>query len=285
MIDMTTKFKLILSIALLAFVQLVGAQTKDTILLWSEGNPTVMDLNPSERTGWYEGIFEVNTPLLKAYFPEKKFDRKISCVVCPGGGFTHLSIKKEGYEIAEWLNSLGITAFVLQYSVPNKKTQAISDIQRAVRLVRHKTEEWGLNPNKVGVIGFSAGGNLGARISCDPEKSNYPAKDSIDALSFTPDFVMLIYPGGLVREADNGLPPHLSFGENSPPMFLFGTQDDNITNHGLLNLTMELYHSMVPVELHILPEGGHGYGLRMGNSAGQVWPALAQKWLHKYVYN
>lgn len=262
-----------------------SSQTKDTILLWANKATVAQDLNPSTIKGWYEGIFEVNTPLLLAYLPKEELDKKVAVVVCPGGGFTHLSIKKEGYEIAEWLNSLGITAFVLQYSVPDKKAQAVYDIQRAMKLVRYNADKWGISPQKIGVIGFSAGGNLCARISCVPDTNFYDAVDVADAVSSLPNFALLIYSGGLGRKTDGKLSSHLSFGKDTPPMFIFGAADDDVTNYGSLFLTQELYRKEVPVELHILPEGGHGYGLRPANVAARTWPPLAEKWLYRYILN
>ena len=261
------------------------AQERDAVLLWSGDEPAADETNPTTRKGWYEGIFEVNHPLYTVYGPKPEFNKNIGVIVCPGGGFTHLSIRKEGYEVAEWLNALGITAFVLEYSVPEKKDQAIRDIQRAVRKVRYYAEKLNIDPDKIGVIGFSAGGNLGARVSCVPEKVNYEVVDEVDKESSIPNFTMLIYPGGLGREADAGLPAHLSFGEGTPPMFIFGTVDDKVTNFGSLYLAQELMKKNIPVELHILPDGGHGYGLRSNNVAGKFWPSLAEEWLYKYICN
>lgn len=261
------------------------SQVSDTIFLWTNRALVNPKGNPSVKKDDYEGIFQVTDPLMLVFRPKASADRKVAAIVCPGGGFTHLSIAKEGYEIATWLNSLGITAFVLEYSVPDKRAQAFQDIQRAVKIVRSRSGEWGLNPQKLGVIGFSAGGGLCARVSCIPEKMAYEPVDAADSVSCIPNFALLIYSGGLGREADSGLPTELSFGKGTPPMFVFGTADDMVTNYGSLYLTKELYRSKVPVELHILPEGGHGYGLRTGNVAGRFWPALAERWLYKYILN
>ena len=278
---MKTRFTfLFLTISLLGF-----SQANDTIFLWKNKVRVGKEINPSTKTGSYEGISHVTDPLMLVFRPKASNDRKAAAIVCPGGGFTHLSIAKEGYEIATWLNSLGITAFVLEYSVPDKRAQAFQDIQRAVKIVRSRSGEWGLNPQKLGVIGFSAGGGLCARVSCIPEKMAYEPVDAADSVSCIPNFALLIYSGGLGREADSGLPTELSYGKGTPPMFVFGTADDMVTNYGSLYLTKELYQSKVPVELHILPEGGHGYGLRTGNFAGRVWPALAERWLYKYILN
>ncbi len=278
---MKTRFTfLFLMISMLGF-----SQANDTIFLWKSKVQVGKEINPSNKTGSYEGISQVTNPLMLVFRPKDADDRKAAVIVCPGGGFTHLSIAKEGYEIATWLNSLGITAFVLEYSVPDKRAQAFQDIQRAVKIVRSRSAEWGLNPQKLGVIGFSAGGGLCARVSsCIPEKMDYKPVDLADSVSCIPNFALLIYSGGLGREADSGLPTELSFGKGTPPMFVFGTADDMVTNYGSLYLTKELYRSKVPVELHILPEGGHGYGLRTGNTAGRAWPALAESWLFRNIF-
>lgn len=277
---MRTKFSfLFLMISVLGF-----SQANDTIFLWKNKVPAGKEINPSTKTGSYEGISLVTDPLMLVFKPTATNDRKAGVIVCPGGGFTHLSIAKEGYEIATWLNGLGITAFVLEYSVPDKRDEAFQDIQRAVKIVRSQSGEWGLNPQKLGVIGFSAGGGLCAKVSSVPEKKTYVPVDAADSVSCIPNFALLIYSGGLGREADGSLPAGLSFGKGTPPMFVFCTADDMVTNYGSLYLTKELYRAKVPVELHILPESGHGYGLRPGKSAGRIWPALAESWLFRYIF-
>ncbi len=261
------------------------AQDNETIYLWPDkaladgSTPTVL---PDRGDGVIR-ITDVSEPVLIIFSAPEDRNTGAAAIVCPGGAFRHLSLNKEGYEVAEWLNSIGISAFVLQYSVPNKRDQAGKDIQRAVRIVRSRADEWGIDPHKLGVIGFSAGGNLCARVSEVPEKNAYNPVDLTDNVSCIPDFTMLIYSGGLGNADER--PTDLSFGNGTPPMFIFCTADDGVANYGSLYLTEELYRSGIPVELHILPDGGHGYGLRPANVAARTWPKLAEKWLYRYILN
>jgi acetyl esterase/lipase len=202
--------------------------------------------------------------------------------VCPGGGYSILAVDLEGYEIAEWLNSLGFTAFVLQYRVPEKEEGALQDIQRTLRIIRSRAEEWDIDPAKLGVFGFSAGGSLSARASTRYNDTTYAPVDAADTFSCRPDFSVLIYPAYLDRGEERALTPELSVDENTPPMFLFATADDYHGN-SVLVMAGALRDHEVPVELHFLAEGGHGYGLRPGNVAADTWPALAAKWLNKIV--
>ena len=187
---------------------------------------------------------------------------------------------KEGYEIAEWLNKLGFTAAVLQYRVPKKQGGALQDVQRAIRIMKDRAETWNLNPDKVGVMGFSAGGSLSARASTMYEKDTYLRVDKTDELSCRPDFALLIYPAYLDQGENRSLTPELKVNENTPQTFIFQTADDRLANSALV-YAGALRDAKVPVELHLLPEGGHGYGMRPGNEAAETWPVLAEKWLKK----
>jgi acetyl esterase/lipase len=201
-------------------------------------------------------------------------------IVCPGGGYSILAIDKEGYEIAEWLNTLGFSAFVLQYRVPKKQEGALQDAQRAIRIVRSNAKKWGLNPDKIGIMGFSAGGSLSARASTMYNVKTYDAVDKSDALSCKPDFALLIYPAYLDRGENRSLTPELDVNSETPPTFIFQTADDRLANSALV-YAQALRDAKVPVELHLLPEGGHGYGMRSGIDAAETWPKLAGKWLKK----
>jgi acetyl esterase/lipase len=260
------------------------SQVRDTIYLWpDQANDKSSPVTLPGKGDNVTRITNIVNPALIVFKPGISHKTGAAAIVSPGGAFRHLSIDKEGFEVAEWLNSMGITAFVLQYSVPEKRDQAVHDLKRAIRVVRSRASEWGIDPEKLGVIGFSAGGNLSARVSEIPEKADYNHVDSKDSVSCIPDFAILIYPGGMGNAKEK--PSDLQFGKGTPPMFIFCTADDGVANFGSLYLTEELYHSGVPVELHVLPEGGHGYGLRPANVAARTWPPLAEKWLYKYVLN
>lgn len=280
------KMKIKLSFLFIMASSLIFSQENDTIYLWPDNIQTDKRSIPSILPDRGDGVIrisDVTNPAIVVFKTHKAKNTGMAVLVSPGGAFRHLSINKEGYEVAAWLNDLGITAFVLQYSVPEKHDQALQDIQRAMRIVRSRADDWGVNPHKLGVIGFSAGGNLSVRVSCVPEKNYYEPVDAKDSISCIPDFTLLIYPGGLGNAGERA--EDLSFGKGTPPMFIFCTADDRVANYGSLYLTEELYRSEIPVELHILPEGGHGYGLRPGNLAGRAWPVFAEKWIYRYILN
>ncbi|MGE5406297.1 MAG: alpha/beta hydrolase [Methanosarcina sp.] len=231
---------------------------------------------PSRNDNVYR-ISEVTNPSLEV-FQASSVSSNGAVIVCPGGGYSILAYDKEGTEIATWLNKLGYTAFVLQYRVPQKKEGALQDIQRAIRLVRNDSKKWNIDPEKIGVIGFSAGGSLCARAGTMFSQRTYAAVDKADSLSCRPSFAMLIYPAYLDQGPDLSLTPELKMSPEIPPMFLFQTADDTFANSSLV-MAGALRKQKIPVEIHLLPKGGHGYGLRPGIDAAETWPALAGKWL------
>ena len=263
------------------------AQIRDTIYLWEGKVPGENNIKhkPAEFSTSSPDdirITNVTNPAIIVFEPEASVKNGAGVIICPGGGYRILAIEKEGYEIAEWFNKLGFTAFVLLYRVPDKKEEALYDIQRAMRIVRSKASKWDLNPNKLGVMGFSAGGSLSARASTRYTVPTYTKMDSFDSMSCRPDFALLIYPAYLDFGENRSLTPELLVDNNTPPMFIFGTADDSHGNSSLVMATA-LRDNKVPVELHLLPLGGHGYGLRSGNVAAETWPLLAEKWLKKVI--
>jgi acetyl esterase/lipase len=226
-------------------------------------------------------ITDITDPVITVYTPLSKQKTEAGIIVCAGGGNKYLAINMEGEEVAKWLNQLGITAFVLQYRVPLKQKGALQDIQRAMRLIRSNAAKWNLDTHKIGVIGFSAGGNLAARAGTAYNKVSYSPVDQTDSLSCRPDFALLIYPGSLASGPEHKLIPELVVDKNTPPMFLFVANDDPI---GLpLSFAYALHDAKVSMELHVYPKGGHGYGLRKGNPAAEAWPVLAEKWMKQIV--
>ena len=227
-------------------------------------------------------IAEVTNPSLEVFRPERSKHNGAGIIVCPGGGYHHLAVDKEGYEVAKWLAELGYTAFVLQYRVPDQYDGALSDIQRAIRVVRSRAGEWRLNTGKIGVLGFSAGASLSARAGTDFDADGYPGVDKIDEASCRPDCALRIYAGLLNRGVNKSLSPDVVIKENTPPMFIFGTADDTHANSNIV-IAQALRDAGIPVELHLMPEGGHGYGLRKGNVAAETWPIFAEAWLMRNV--
>lgn len=227
-------------------------------------------------------LTDVTNPSFLVFKPSRENNNGAGVIVCPGGGYEILAINLEGYEVADWLTKQGFTAFVLQYRVPKKQEGSLMDAQRAIRVIKNNAASYGLKPHHLGIMGFSAGGSLSARAATLSSKKTYSPADKADSLSCRPDFTLLIYPAYLDLGANRSLTPELTVDQNTPPMFLFATADDTYSNSALVMATA-LRDAKVPVELHILASGGHGYGLRKGNIAGETWPKLAEIWLKNII--
>jgi acetyl esterase/lipase len=229
-------------------------------------------------------ISEVTDPSFIVFEAEPSHANGAAVLICPGGGYSILAVDLEGYEIAKWLAKSGFMAFVLQYRVPQKPEGALQDAQRAIRLIRNDAATYKINPDKIGIMGFSAGGSLSARACTRFDEKTYPPIDKADELSARPSFGMLIYPAYLDNGPNKSLTPELTITTNTPPLFIFQTSDDPYANSALV-MAGALRESKIPVELHLYPEGGHGYGLRPGKLAADVWPKLAEKWLNRILKN
>lgn len=229
----------------------------------------------------------VSTPQIAVYRPNKDKDTGAAVVICPGGGFNILAYDLEGTEVAAWLNSIGVTGIVLKYRVPARDPQqrwlaAVQDAQRAMSLVRGKAREWGLDPQRIGILGFSAGGVTAAYTALFRDARQYAALDVVDAVSSRPDFALLIYSGGFVERGQTVLNSALPFAitKDAPPMFFVHAFDDHVPVQNALLLAAELKKADVPAELHIYDIGGHGYGLRpVAELPVTTWPARAADWL------
>lgn len=259
------------------------SQNNEIIHLWpgkvpGEIKPKSEPVISDNTSGGVLRISEVTDPAIVVFPAKKENCNGFGVIVCPGGGYSKLALDKEGYEIAEWLNTLGFSAFVLQYRVPQKQEGALQDAQRAIRIVRSNAEQWNLIPSGIGIMGFSAGGSLSARASTIYDIETYKLVDNIDDVSCKPDFSLLIYPAYLDQGENRSLTPELKVNEKTPPTFIFQTADDRLANSALV-YAQALRDAKVSIELHLLPNGGHGYGMRSGNTAAETWPPLAEKWL------
>ncbi len=232
-------------------------------------------------------VVNVSQPTMTVYSP-KGANTGVAVVVFPGGGYTSLAMDLEGTEICDWLTSRGITAVLVKYRVPVNKEgpyaespAALQDAQRTMGLVRLRAAEWHIDPHKIGVIGFSAGGHLVAATSTRFKKRSYPGVDAADKESCRPDFVIALYPGHLwYADKPFVLNPNVPVTTNTPPTFLVHAENDSI-NH--VNNSLVYYIALktagVPVEMHLYAQDGHAFGLRRTKFPITEWPRLVETWL------
>lgn len=229
----------------------------------------------------------VTTPQLAIYRPSPEKDTGTSVIICPGGGFHILAYDLEGTEVAEWLNELGITGIVLKYRVPFREAEhrgraGLQDAQRALSLVRTHAAEWRLDPARVGILGFSAGGNIAGHTVFYQGQRHYEPRDAVDTASCAPDFAILIYAAGFLDGTTGRLRDGLELTAPPPPLFLVHTWDDFVDARNPLELAAAWKRAKGAAELHLFSEGGHGYGLRPVESLPVTrWPALCAAWLKK----
>lgn len=228
----------------------------------------------------------VSVPTLTLYKAKGKSGAGPAVVVFPGGGYNILAIDLEGTEVCDWLNTIGVNCLLLKYRVPGtgpypKSPAALQDAQRAVGLVREHAAEWGIDPKRVGVLGFSAGAHLAAALSTHFDQRLYEPVDAADKFSCRPDFAVVIYPGYLALADKNFAPnPDINPTSDTPPTFLVQAEDDPVHVENALVYYQQLKNAKVPAELHIYAQGGHGYGLRRTELPVTTWPDAAGKWLH-----
>jgi len=266
--------------------------------LWPEawvgrlpGDPADFSLPPEGDTSGLSGgqvagrpvirLGNVSRPQVEVFHPLDGVVGRGAVVICPGGGYHILAYDLEGTEVAGWLNSVGLTAVVLKYRVPARPGDerwrvAVSDAQRAVSWTRQQAAEWGVDPQKIGILGFSAGGHAAALVSSGLERQ-YPLIDAVDQVSCRPDYSLLIYPGYLAEGGE--LIPRLRESSQFPPTYLVHTHDDPVTPLSSLTFAAHLHKLAVPVELHLYRAGGHGYGLRETELPVTRWPRAATEWL------
>jgi acetyl esterase/lipase len=229
-------------------------------------------------------LANVSVPTITLYRP-KGIDTGAAVVVFPGGGYNILAIDLEGTEVCDWLNSAGVACVLLKYRVPGtgpypKSPAALEDAQRAMRLVRQHAAEWGIDPKRVGVLGFSAGGHLSAAISNLYDQKLYDPIDAADSLSSKPDFSVVIYPGYLaLADKDFAQNAAINPTKDTPPTFILQAEDDPVHVENAVVYFTQLKKAGVPAELHVFAQGGHGYGLRPTDLPITHWPKLVETWM------
>jgi len=230
-------------------------------------------------------ISNVTEPTLTLYRASKEKANGCGVVICPGGGYNILAWDLEGTEVAEWFNSIGVTAVVLKYRVPRRKipdfhTPPLQDAQRAMRLTRQHAKDWGIDSNRLGMLGFSAGGHLTVLAGTQWDTNTYKAVDNADELSCRPDFMIPIYPAYLGDKSHpNQLNPLVRVTKDTPRTFLAITQDDSDRAIYAALLFVALKRAKVESELHIYSKGGHGYGLRESELPISKWSKRCEEWM------
>jgi endo-1,4-beta-xylanase len=259
-----------------------AADAPNIVLLWPNGAPGSEGKTEAERPSatstQLSAVTNVHKPSLTAYLPKREAATGAAIVIIPGGGHRMLAIEHEGYAVGRWFSERGIMGLVVKYRLAREEgstyeveTHALGDVQRAIRLARHNAKEWGIDPRRVGVLGFSAGGELAALSSYrDPVLTN--ANDPIDKESSRPDFQGLIYPA---------IPKDMKPTKDMPPAFLAcGFGDRQNISEGLPSLYLLFKQAGVPADLHVYAGAGHGFGIRdTDKSPAGGWPARMREWL------
>lgn len=233
-------------------------------------------------------VTNVTKPTLTIYRPAKDKDTGTAVLICPGGGYWNLYWQLEGEEVAAWLNTLGVTGILLKYRVPRRPDEPkgeparrpLQDAQRAVSLVRSKAKEWGIDPKRIGIVGFSAGGHLAVATATSFPKRTYEAIDAIDRVSCRPDFAIAVYSGYLKAKDKDEVAPGLRIPAKTPPIFLAHGGADLISDpaHSVV-FYMALKHAGIPAELHIYAGAAHDFGVRPSDQPCSTWTRSCADWM------
>ena len=283
-----------LLILLLSSLPLLSGASLEEIILWPKQAPGYKrgEIGPESKRQPKLGqsqvirIQNVTQPMITVYPAAADKATGATVIVCPGGGYNILAYEHEGTEVCEWLNELGITGVLLKYRVPRRANRPkyeapLQDVQRAMGILRKDAKKWGLDPKRIGILGFSAGGNLAMMALTSYEKRAYAPIDQADGFSCRPDFGILIYPAYLVdRVKRDALFPEVQITQNTPPCFFAHTGDDHVPAEGSVLAYLELEKMGVKGnELHVFPFGGHGYGMRVSSNPVSQWPLRVEAWM------
>ena len=258
---------------------LYAQENKNVIYLWSAGAPGFENRKnePELTKDWW--VKNIHNPSLTVYLPPKEKRNGAAVIICPGGGHSQLVITSEGQQAAEYFNSIGVTAFVLKYRLfreensPYKPANAIEDGRRAMRLVRQQATAFNLDTNRIGLMGFSAGGELAGWVAFNSSKENILIKDSIDKQNYKPGFLILVYPGPLV------VPDSVQ--SDAPPLFMVAANDDECCSEPVVKLLQLYRKAKVKTEVHLYAQGKHAFnmGKRSALKSINTWPERLTDWL------
>ena len=279
--------KLFAAIVIIVFASFAVNQNKDEILLWPNGAPGSEGKTTKEKVRIAETgdhvLSNIHHPSITPYVPEKNNSTGVAVIIAPGGGHRELWIDHEGYNIAEYLKGKGIAAFVLKYRLARDSGSTytvdeheLADIKRAIRLVKSRAKEWNIDTAKLGVMGFSAGGELAGLSAMRFDAGNANSNDPIERFNSRPAFQGLIYPGGIAR---------LEPANNAPPLFILGGYNDRSDiAEGMAQVYLKYKKTGVPAELHVYSNLGHGFGLRKSNKGpGATWLERFTDWINETV--
>jgi acetyl esterase/lipase len=284
----------------LAFSVLFSRAQNFTLKVWPEGAPDSNGITVPEEKIEGVRVQNVTEAEMYIYLPSKEKNTGVAVVICPGGGYIREAMDHEGYEMAKWLSERGVAGIVLKYRLPNGHSQIPSeDARRAIRIVRMKAEEWGIQTGKIGIAGSSAGGHLASTAGTRFDKGNPDSADPVEKFSCRPDFMLLLYPVitmkedfthlgsrnnllgtgnnlNLVREYSN----EMNVTAETPPVFLVLADDDKaVPPRNSIEFYSALKSFNIPAEMHIFARGGHGFGMHKNNIPADNWPVLFLDWL------
>jgi acetyl esterase/lipase len=280
---------------LTAALPLRAADKPTVVDVWTGPPPGVITATAEEKVvpqKWggntVKRISNVSKPTITVCRPPGDRDSGAAVLICPGGGYQSLSWDLEGEDVAAWLNSIGVTGVILKYRVPRPAASTpgsqpvgpLQDAQRALSLVRAKSGEWGIDPKRIGILGFSAGGHLAASVTCNFDKRAYEPADETDQVSCRPDFAVWVYPAYLLMRDKTDLAPDIRIRKECPPTFIVHAGDDALVKvDNCVMAYLALKHAGVPSELHVYTTGGHGFGLRPSRHPASTWPQRCADWL------
>ncbi|HWD41576.1 MAG TPA: alpha/beta hydrolase [Fimbriimonas sp.] len=282
---------LLLPLAIL-MTQTQGAPNDPMLDVWPSAPPDGWTRSDQEawrtdENGHFRVVSNVSHPTLEIFTSKTVKETAPTVLICPGGGYYIEAMEHEGWEIAKRLNKVGINAAVLKYRLPNRDSDKplhkapLQDAQRAIRLLRYNSGKYHIDPTKIGILGFSAGGHLAA-VTSNTYEATYNSVDEADQLSPHPNFTVLIYPAYLEIDRKTELNPEITVTKDTPSVFIAQTEDDPIQVENAFAYALACRKVGVPAELHVWAKGGHGYGLRTKEPGLSTWPDLLIAWIQEW---